>query len=73
MAGRSAILLPNRQSAELAAIAPRQPAAIYALALEYIDETLSVHPEWVVEMPRKFSSLRTTTGCVALCSRGRAK
>lgn len=49
-ADRSEILLPDRQSAELAA-APREnnPNAINTLPLEYIDETLQFHAEWVVD------------------------
>jgi dipeptidyl aminopeptidase/acylaminoacyl peptidase len=47
---RSEILLPDRQSAELAAAARRNnPAAINTLPLEYVDETLMFHPEWVVD------------------------
>ena len=47
---RSAILLPDRQSAELAAAARRDnPSALNTLPLEYVDETLSFHPEWVVD------------------------
>jgi uncharacterized protein len=50
MADRSQILLPDRQSAELAAAARRaNPAAINELPLEYIDDTLGFHPEWVVD------------------------
>src|SRR5439155_12444404 len=47
---RSAILLPDRQSAELAAAARRQVAgAVEEIPLEFIDDTLSFNPEWVVE------------------------
>jgi len=47
---RSQILLPDRQSAELAAAARRaNPAAVNELPLEFIDDTLSFHPEWVVD------------------------
>jgi fermentation-respiration switch protein FrsA (DUF1100 family) len=47
---RSEILLPDRQSAVLAAQARRNnPAAINTLPLEYIDDTLSFHAEWVVD------------------------
>jgi len=47
---RSQILLPDRQSAELAAVARRaNPAAVNELPLEFIDDTLSFHPEWVVD------------------------
>jgi fermentation-respiration switch protein FrsA (DUF1100 family) len=50
MADRSDILLPDRQSTELAAIARRaNPAAIHELPLENIDETRGFHPEWVVD------------------------
>ena len=47
---RSVILLPDRQSAELAAAARRKvPSALNTLPLEYVDETLGFHPEWVVD------------------------
>ena len=47
---RNEILLPDRQSAELAAAARRDvPSALDTLPLEYVDETLSFHPEWVVD------------------------
>jgi dipeptidyl aminopeptidase/acylaminoacyl peptidase len=47
---RSEILLPDRQSAELAAAARRKnPAAINTIPLEYVDDTLSFNPEWVVD------------------------
>ncbi|MCB1742106.1 MAG: alpha/beta hydrolase [Gammaproteobacteria bacterium] len=47
---REEILLPDRQSAELAAAArARNPDAIGQIPLEYIDETLQFHPEWVVD------------------------
>lgn len=47
---RGEILLADRQSAELAAAArARNSAAINNLPLEYIDETLSFHAEWVVD------------------------
>jgi len=50
MADRSQILLPDRQSAELAAAARRaNPAAVNELPLEFVDDTLSFHPEWVVD------------------------
>ena len=46
----SQILLPDRQSAELAAAARRaNPAAVNELPLEFIDDTLGFHPEWVVD------------------------
>jgi uncharacterized protein len=47
---REEILLPDRQSAELAAAARRNnPAAVGTLPLEYVDETLQFSPEWVVD------------------------
>jgi uncharacterized protein len=47
---RAEILLPDRQSAELAALARRNlPAAVNAIPLEFVDETLQFHPEWVVD------------------------
>ena len=50
MAERSQILLPDRQSAELAAAARKgNPSAINDLPLDYIDDTLGFHPEWVVD------------------------
>ena len=46
---RSAILLPDRQSAELAAAARRDtPGAVGEIPLEFVDDTLSFHPEWIV-------------------------
>jgi uncharacterized protein len=50
MVERSEILLPDRQSAALAAAArAKNPNAINTLPLDYIDETLQFHPEWVVD------------------------
>jgi dipeptidyl aminopeptidase/acylaminoacyl peptidase len=50
MVDRSEILLPDRQSAQLAAAARRgNPAAVNELPLEFIDDTLSFHPEWIVD------------------------
>ena len=47
---RNAVLLPDRQSLELAAAARRDnPAAVGTLPLDYIDETLAFNPEWVVD------------------------
>ena len=49
-ADRNAVLLPDRQSAELAAAARRgNPGAVGEIPLEYIDDTLGFHPEWVVD------------------------
>lgn len=50
LADRSEILLPDRQSAALAEAARKEnPSAINTLPLEYIDQTLQFHPEWVVD------------------------
>jgi len=47
---REEILLPDRQSAELAAAARRNnPAAVSTIPLEYVDETIQFNPEWVVD------------------------
>jgi len=47
---REEILLPDRQSAELAAAARRDnPYAVKAIPLEYVDQTLEFNPEWVVD------------------------
>ena len=47
---RNEILLPDRQSAELAAAARRlNPAAVSTIPLEYVDDTLGFNPEWVVD------------------------
>ncbi len=47
---REEILLPDRQSAELAAAARRDtPGAVGQIPLEFIDDTLGFHPEWVVD------------------------
>jgi len=47
---RSEILLPDRQSAELAAAQRRgNPGAVSQIPLEFIDDTLEFHPEWIVD------------------------
>ncbi len=47
---RTDILLPDRQSAELAAAARAgNPGAVSEIPLEFIDDTLGFHPEWVVD------------------------
>ena len=47
---REEILLPDRQSAELAAVARRNnPAAVNTIPLEYVDDTLEFNPEWIVD------------------------
>jgi dipeptidyl aminopeptidase/acylaminoacyl peptidase len=49
-ADRNAVLLPDRQSAELAAAARRgNPGAVSEIPLEFIDDTLGFHPEWIVD------------------------
>ena len=46
---RSEILLPDRQSAELAAAARRlNPAAVGTIPLEYVDDTIGFNPQWIV-------------------------
>jgi fermentation-respiration switch protein FrsA (DUF1100 family) len=50
MVERGEILLNDRQSAELAAKARAgNPNAVGTIPLEYIDETLSHHADWVVD------------------------
>ena len=50
LADRNDVLLPDRQSAELGAAARRDnPAAVTQVPLEFIDDTLSFNPEWVVD------------------------
>jgi dipeptidyl aminopeptidase/acylaminoacyl peptidase len=47
---RNEILLPDRESAELSLKARRNvPGAVTEIPLEYVDETLSFNPEWVVD------------------------
>jgi dipeptidyl aminopeptidase/acylaminoacyl peptidase len=47
---REEILLPDRQSADLAAKARKDnPAAVGSIPVEYVDETLEFNPEWVVD------------------------
>ena len=47
---RSEILLPDRQSAELAAAARRlNPAAVGTIPMEYVDDTIGFNPEWIVD------------------------
>jgi pimeloyl-ACP methyl ester carboxylesterase len=47
---RDEILLPDRQSLEIGNAARRNnPAAVTELPLEFIDDTLSFNPEWVVD------------------------
>ena len=47
---RSDILLPDRQSAELAAAARRNiPAAVGTIPVEYVDDTIGFNPEWIVD------------------------
>ncbi len=49
MVDRSEILLPDRQSAKLAEAARRNnPAAVGAIPLEYVDDTIGFNPEWIV-------------------------
>ena len=47
---RSEVLLPDRQSAQLAAAARRNnPAAVSTIPLEYVDDTVGFNPEWIVD------------------------
>ena len=49
MVERNDILLPDRQSAALAAAArAKNPAAVGTIPLEYVDDTLGFNPEWIV-------------------------
>ena len=72
-ADRNSVLLPDRQSAELAAAARRgNPGAVGEIPLEFIDDTLEFNPEWVVDKiapALSCSSPPTTTGW---CRRTRA-
>ena len=59
---REEILLPDRQSAELAAAARRNnPAAVSRIPLEYVDDTLGFNPEWVVDRIAPRPALFVTT------------
>ena len=50
LAERTDVLLPDRQSAALATAARRDvKGAVDTLPLEFVDETLAFHPEWVVD------------------------
>jgi dipeptidyl aminopeptidase/acylaminoacyl peptidase len=47
---RNEILLPDRQSAELAAAARRNnPATVNTIPLQYVDDTVGFNPEWIVD------------------------
>jgi dipeptidyl aminopeptidase/acylaminoacyl peptidase len=47
---RTEILIPDRQSAELAAAARRgNPGAVSQIPLEFVDDTLGFNAEWVVD------------------------
>jgi uncharacterized protein len=47
---RNEVLLPDRQSLALATAARKgNPGAVGEIPLEYIDDTLGFHPEWVVD------------------------
>jgi hypothetical protein len=47
---RAEILLPDRQSAELGMAARRDnPAAVTTIPLEFVDDTVSFNPAWVVD------------------------
>jgi dipeptidyl aminopeptidase/acylaminoacyl peptidase len=72
---REEILLPDRQSAELAAAARRSnPAAVGQIPLEYVDDTLGFHPEWVVDRiaPRPVLFITTDDDRLVPCEESRA-
>jgi alpha-beta hydrolase superfamily lysophospholipase len=49
MVERAEILLPDRQSADLAAAARKNnPAAVGTIPVEYVDDTIGFNPEWIV-------------------------
>lgn len=50
MVAREVVLLPDRQSAALAAAARAgNPNAVEKIPFEFVEETLQFHPEWVVD------------------------
>src|SRR6266849_5754743 len=50
LVNREEILLPDRQSAELATAARRNlPGAVSRIPLEYVDDTIECNPEWLVD------------------------
>ena len=50
MVAREVVLLPDRQSAALAAAARAgNPNAVGKIPFEFVEETLQFHPEWVVD------------------------
>lgn len=50
MVERTEVLIPDRQSAELAAAARKNnPHAVNTIPLEFIDQTLDHHADWVVD------------------------
>jgi hypothetical protein len=57
LADRSQILLPDRQSAELAAARKVNPNAINALPFEYIDQTLQFRPDKIAPRPILFMTV----------------
>lgn len=59
---RDQVLLPDRQSAALSQAARRaNPAATNSLPLDYVDETLCFHAEWVVDKIAPRPALFITT------------
>ena len=49
MVERADILLPDRQSADLASAARKlNPAAVSTIPVEYVDDTIGFNPEWIV-------------------------
>src|SRR5438445_6268771 len=62
LVNREEILLPDRQSAELAAAARRNlPGAVSRIPLEYVDDTVEFNPEWIVDKIAPRAALFITT------------
>ncbi len=62
LVNREEVLLPDRQSAGLAAAARRGiPAAVNVIPLEFVDETLGFNAEWVVDKIAPRPALFITT------------
>jgi hypothetical protein len=71
---RSEILLPDRQSAELGMAARRNnPAAVTKVPLEFVDDTLSFNPEWVVDKIAPRPVLIITAAMIGWSRRPRAR
>ena len=74
LAERTEILLPDRQSAELAAGARRgNPGAVSQIPLEFIDDTLGFNAEWVVDRIAPRPVLFITRIMTGWCRQRRAR